>query len=68
MNVENLLEDSTEKHRIESFYNALKSVGDMDSKSLHDASWFDDLYANEQSSLYEMHVDESWLDDLDEAA
>ena len=64
MSVDNLLDHSTEAHRIETFYNALNSIGD----SLDGESWFDDLYETYQGYEYEIHIDERWLDEPDEAA
>jgi hypothetical protein len=63
-----LPEQTHETHRIEAFYNALKTIGDMDAKPLRGESWFDDLYSAEHSPESEIRFDEGWLDDLDEAA
>lgn len=68
MNDDNVSEHSNETHQIKAIYIALKSVGDMDTKSLRGESWFDDLYTNEHGPEFGIQIDESWLDDLDEAA
>jgi hypothetical protein len=68
MNYDTVSEHSSETHRIEAIYIALRSVGDMDTKSLRGESWFDDLYTNERGPEFDIQIDESWLDDLDEAA
>jgi hypothetical protein len=68
MNGDSLLVCPSETHRIEAFYNAMQSVGDMDAKSVSGDSWFDDLYSSEYASTDEIQVDEGWLEDLDEAA
>ena len=68
MNGDGLLDCTSATHRIEALYNALKLIGDMDTKSLRVDSWFDDLYSTEYGSTDEILDDEGWLDDLDEAA
>jgi hypothetical protein len=67
MNSASTLVCTSETHRIEAFYNALKSVGDMNVKSVRGDSWFDDLYSSEYTSSEEIQVDQGWMDDLDEA-
>jgi hypothetical protein len=68
MIVDTLLGNSRETHQIEAFYNALKSVGEMDVKPLRGESWFDGLYMTGHGPEDEVPIDESWLDDLNEAA
>jgi hypothetical protein len=40
----------------------------MDVNTLHDENWFDDQYMTVLGPEDEIQIDESWLDDLDEAA
>jgi hypothetical protein len=68
MNVETLLEHTIESNRIEAFYNALKSVGDMGIAQLRGDSWFDDLYVTGHGPKDKTLDDEGWMDDLDVAA
>jgi hypothetical protein len=68
MNFDNVPEHASETHRIEAFYNALKSVGDMDATTLRGESWFDDLYTDECGPIFDLEIDDCWMDDLDEAA
>ena len=68
MMTDTLLEQPNNTHRIDDIFNALKSIGDMDVTPLQSESWFDDQYASEQGPEYEIRLDESWLDDLIEAA
>jgi hypothetical protein len=65
MIVDGLLVYPSETNRIEAFNNTLKLVGDMDIKPLRCESWFDDLYDGPEDDT---QIDESWMDDLDEAA
>jgi hypothetical protein len=65
MITDNLL---SETHNIEVLYKALKLIGEMDVKAVRGESWFDDLYDADYNSEYEMPSDESWMDNLDEAA
>lgn len=68
MIVDTLLDYPSETHRIEAFYDALKLVGDMDIKPVRGESWFDDLYDSGYGPEDKTQIDESWMDDLDEAA
>lgn len=61
-------EHLSETHRTEAFYDTLKSVGTMDLASFNVESWFDDLFVTGYGPDYEIQIDESWLDDMDEAA
>jgi hypothetical protein len=63
-----LWQQTHETHRIEAFYNALKTIGDMDTRPIRGESWFDDLYSTEHSPESEIRVAEGWLDDMDEEA
>jgi hypothetical protein len=63
-----LLKHSSEAHRIEALYNALKLVGDMEIRQVRSKSWFDDLYYTDGGPEYEPPDFDSWMDDLDEAA
>jgi hypothetical protein len=65
MNVDTLLELSSEATRIAALKNALKSIGDMD---LGSESWFDDRFMYNYGAEDEISNDEGWMDDLDEAA
>lgn len=62
-----LLDHPSGTHKIEAFYKALKSVGEMDVKPVRAESWFDDLYNTNHRHEYE-NQDDLWMDDLDEAA
>ena len=68
MIVDTLLDHSSEAHRILAFHNTLRLVGDMDVKPVHGEGWFDDLYVTDRGPEDETQDDESWMDDLDEAA
>jgi len=50
MVTDTLLNHSSETHKIEAFYNALKLVGKMDIKPAHGESWFDDMYDADHQS------------------
>jgi hypothetical protein len=65
MNVDTMLELSSEAARIAALKNALKSIGDMD---LSSDSWFDDRFMYNYGPEDEKSNDEGWMDDLDEAA
>ena len=66
MVTDTLLDHSSETHKIEAFYKALKLVGEMDVKPAHGESWFDDMYYADHCSEYGMQNDEGWMDDLDD--
>jgi hypothetical protein len=68
MIVDSMLDHSSETHRIEAFYKALKMVGEMDVKSARCESWFDDLYDFNHGPEDNTSIDDGWMDDLDEAA
>jgi hypothetical protein len=68
MNSVTLLNQSNESHNNEALHNALKLISKMEIKPVREESWFDDLYDNDFSSVYELQNGESWMDDLDEAA
>jgi hypothetical protein len=63
-----LLDHSSDTHKIEALYKALRLIGEIDVKPVRGESWFDDLYDADYGPEYEIQSDESWMDDLDEAA
>ena len=68
MYIDILLEQSSETNRIAAFYKALMSVGDVDNKTLLREYWMDDPYETDCGPEAKISDDESWMDDLDEAA
>lgn len=64
---ETMLEHSSGINRMEAFY-ALKSVDDMDVASFNAERWFDDLNVSGYGPVFQLEIDERWLDDLDKAA
>jgi hypothetical protein len=64
-----LLDHSSITHRIETFGNALKSVGDMDIRSFQGDGWLDELYETDHEPNDDKDDAEEWMDDyLDDAA
>ena len=68
MYADTLFEQSSKTSRIAAFYKALLSVGDMDNKFLLRESQMDDTYETDCGPEVEISDDESWMNDLDEAA
>jgi len=62
MNIDSLLDHSSETHRIEAFYDALKLISDMDIRCSQGECWMDDYGPEDVTN------DDGWMDDLDEAA
>ena len=67
-----MLEYSSEMNRILAYHDALELIADMDDKSFHGDSWFDDIYDMAYGQEYEKSDADELMDDwiglLDEAA
>jgi len=68
MYVDTLFEQPSETKRIASYYKALMSIGDKDNTLIQRECQMDDSYETDWGSEIETSDDESWMDDLDEAA
>jgi hypothetical protein len=69
MIVDTILDISGRTHRNETFCDALKSIGDMDIRSIHDEGWLDDPYETDLGPDDDKVDAEEWMEDyLDDAA
>jgi hypothetical protein len=68
MQVDTNFEQSIETYQNSVLYDALKSIGPMDIKSVHTENWFDDFDVTIYGPEIEFDDETSWMDDLDEAA
>jgi hypothetical protein len=69
MIIDTLLDHSSRIHRNETFCDALKSIGDMDIRSIQDEGWLDELYETDHGPDDDNDDAEDWMEDyLDDAA
>jgi hypothetical protein len=69
MTIDTLLDHSRTVHRDETLCDALKLIGDMDIRPIHDEGWLDEPYETDHRQDDDTVDAEEWMEDyLDDAA